>query len=498
MNKPLPHLLSKSTFIRGKKCLKSLYLNKHCKNLRDELSDQQQFIFTQGTSVGELAQQLFPGGIDCSPESYYDFQEAVVKTHKAIKEGHSVIYEAAFQFNDVLVALDILVKKDDKWYAYEVKSSTKVSETYELDATVQYYVITNSGINLQDISIIHINNEYVKNGDLDIKQLFKTVSVKNEVKLNLPSIPEDIDIMKCTLKAKEVPSINIGKHCHSPYTCDFIGNCWKHIPENDSVFDLSNARGKQWDLYNQGILKIKDIPNNFDLNEKMLIQVNGVKINESIIDNESIQSFLNDIEYPVYHLDFETYGNVIPSLDNTRPYQQVVFQYSIHKQEKPNGPVQHFEYLAEPNNLNFREELIEKMIQNCGNIGQVLVYNQGFESSKIKDMIESFPKYKLELENILSRLKDLMIPFRNKWYYTPEMKGSYSIKKVLPAIIPSLSYDSLEIKDGGTASNTFATMMNGSFGGDTESTRKNLLKYCELDTYAMVEILNKLYKETVK
>ena len=156
------HVLSKSTFIRGVQCEKSLYLNKHARNLRDEISPEQMAVFSQGTNVGELAQGLFPGGVDCTPQSYYNFQESVERTLAEIAKGTKVIYEAAFQFNGVLAALDILVLEDDGWHAYEVKSSTKVSETYEMDATIQYYAITNSGIDLKDISIVHINNQYTQ------------------------------------------------------------------------------------------------------------------------------------------------------------------------------------------------------------------------------------------------------------------------------------------------------------------------------------------------
>ena len=204
------HELSKSTFIRGIKCHKALYLNKHRKDLRDEISAQQQAIFTQGTNVGELACNLFPGGVDCTPDSFYDFEAAVEKTSQEIKKGTKIIYEAAFQFNGVLAALDILVKHDDGWRAYEVKSSTGVSETYELDATIQYYAITNSGIDLKDISIVHIDNTYVLDGELDVHQFFATVSVKERVLELLPGIPNQVAALKKVLKQDEVPEVEIG------------------------------------------------------------------------------------------------------------------------------------------------------------------------------------------------------------------------------------------------------------------------------------------------
>ncbi len=162
------HILSKSTFIKGLQCEKALYLSKYNRELKDELSSLQEAIFSQGTRVGELAQDLFPGGVDCTPESYFDFQQAVIKTQEEIKKGTKIIYEAAFQFDGVLAALDILVNDDEGWKAYEVKSSTSVTETYILDASIQYYAITNSGIELKDISIIYINNKYIRIGEINI------------------------------------------------------------------------------------------------------------------------------------------------------------------------------------------------------------------------------------------------------------------------------------------------------------------------------------------
>ena len=190
------HLLSKSTFIKGLQCNKALYFHKHRKDLRDDLDASKEAIFAQGTSVGELACELFPGGVDCTPESYFDFQKAVIRTQEEIEKGTKVIYEAAFQFNGVLAALDILVKHEDGWRAYEVKSSTKVSDTYELDASIQFYCITNSGIDLKDIFIVHINNQYVKNGPIDVHQLFTIESVLEKVQNHLAKIPNQVNHLK--------------------------------------------------------------------------------------------------------------------------------------------------------------------------------------------------------------------------------------------------------------------------------------------------------------
>jgi predicted RecB family nuclease len=487
------HILSKSSFLKGLQCEKALYLSKFHRELKDDLSAQKEAIFAQGNNVGQLSQRLFPGGIDCSPETVFDFQQAVLRTKDEIENGATIIYEAAFQFNEVLVALDILVKDEEGWKAYEVKSSTSVSNIYELDASVQYYTITNSGIELKDISIVHINNQYVKNGEIDVSQLFNIVSVKEKVMEILPKLPEQIDYLKNILKQKEIPNKEIGSHCSSPYQCDFVGHCWKEIPDY-SVFDISRLKTeKKFQLYKNGILHLKDIPEEFPLSAQQKMQVHAEKSNETIINKPAIRNFINQLNFPLYYLDFETFANAIPVLDNSRPYQQLVFQYSLHI-ENQNEKVDHYEYLAEIDGSDPREKFVNQLIKDCGKSGDIIVYNIGFEKSKIAELSKLYPQFQEELNNIIDRLVDLMIPFQNKWYYTPEMKGSYSIKKVLPALVPELSYSNLEISEGGTASNTFAEMFSGEFSGDIAKTRHDLLEYCKLDTFAMVEIMKRLRK----
>lgn len=493
MQKPI---LSKSTFIRGLQCEKSLYLYKHHYNLKDETPAQLQAIFNQGTNVGILAQELFPNGADASPSSHFKMQESVFKTNEFIKNGETIIYEATFQHNGVLAALDILVRDNDGWKAYEVKSSTSVSDTYIYDAAIQYYTIVNSGIDLKDISIIYINNQYVKNGPINIQELFTIESVFDKVQEVLPSIPAQVENLKQVIKQEAIPNIDIGAHCDSPYSCDFKGHCWKHIPEY-SIFDISNLwTSKKFQLYDQGIITLDQIDlDNNPLNANQRLQVTSELNNTTHIDKKKIAAFLEDLNYPLYFLDFETMGSAIPIYDNTRPYQQFVFQYSLHVLHKKDDEVAHFEYLAETTtNEDPRIGFVKQIINDCGTSGDILVYNIGFERSKLNDLITLFPKHANEINNIINRLKDLMIPFQKRWYYTPKMKGSYSIKYVLPALVPELSYQDLEIKEGGTASTVFAQMASGDYTGDYEKTRKDLLEYCKLDTYAMVKIFEVLTK----
>ena len=484
--------LSKSTFIRGLQCEKSLYLYKHHYNLKDPISPSLQATFDRGNTVGLLAQQLFPNGRDASPENHFKVYESVRKTNEFINQGEHIIYEATFIHNEVLCALDILVKDDEGWKAYEVKSSKEGSPTYINDAAIQYHTITNSGIDLKDISIVHINNQYIRGEELDINQLFSIESVEDRVEELLPKIPDKISKFKEVIANPSIPDIDIGGHCFKPYECDFKGECWKHIPDY-SVFNISNLRkNRMFDLYKQGVITLDQIDlDKSPLNASQTLQITSEVDGSSHIDKPKIREFINNLKYPLYFLDYETINPAIPYYNGVRPYQNLVFQYSLHIKTSPDSEVIHKEYLADPKN-DPRTDFVKRLIEDCGETGDILVYNIGFERTKTKDLIEPFPEYADELKNIIKRLKDLMIPFQKKWFYTPQMKGKHSIKKVLPALIPEMSYDDLDIQEGGTASNTFKTMIERTFEGNENEVRKQLLEYCKLDTFSMVKILEEL------
>ncbi|NER10027.1 protein of unknown function [Muriicola jejuensis] len=487
--------LSKSTFLRGLQCEKSLFLYKHHYDLKDEISAQQQAIFDQGTEIGLLAQKLFPVGVDASPSSHYEMQESVQKTKSFLEAGEARIYEATFQYNGVLAALDILVKDEDGWKGYEVKSSTSVKEVNIHDAAIQYFTIVNSGIDLVDISIVHINNQYVKQGPIDIHQLFTIESVFGRVIALQGGIPEKIKRFKQVIEGDMAPNIDIGPHCDDPYSCDFKGYCWNHVPDY-SIFNIANLRvNRKFELYDQGILTLEEVNlTEVSFSAHQHLQVESEQNGLSHIDHIKIKDFVSNLSYPLYHLDFETMSFAVPVYDHSRPYQQVPFQYSLHI-EQEDGIIEHREFLAEADqDKDPRIPFVEKLIDDLGTKGDILVYNQGFEEGKLKDLQRAFPQYEKEINAVRKRLKDLMIPFKNKWYYTPEMKGSYSIKYVLPALVPELSYDELEIREGGSASIIFSQMVSGIFNGDIQNIREALKEYCMMDTWGMVNILNELKK----
>ena len=447
---PVPkHILSKSTFMYGCQCPKRLWMHKFMPLERDIEDEAQTAIFQQGTDVGILAQQLFPGGVDASPENYYSYQRSVADTARYISEGQTIIYEAAFQFDGILCAVDILVKKNNKWYAYEVKSSCSVKEPYLQDAGLQYYVITNAGLALEDIFIVHLNSGYIRNGELEINKLFTPFSVLGFVLDFQPFIASKAAELKGVLSMKNAPSIEIGPQCDNPYTCDFYSFCSKGMEEDQPDYG------------------------------------------EALINKEAIREFTNSLQYPLYFMDFETWMAVVPEYDGHWPYRQVNFQYSVHVQQEPGEALQHHEYLAEgPHSTQL--EFIENLLQTLGNSGSIVVYNQAFENTRLRELKEEFPQLEATISGVQERIVDLMTPFRRKFYYLPEMKGSYSIKFVLPAVVPELSYESLSINNGVDASAAFYNLKHENDAAKITEVRKALLEYCGLDTLAMVKILENL------
>jgi predicted RecB family nuclease len=486
------HVLSKSTFLYGSQCTKRLYFYKFRRDLLVEISAAQQAIFDRGTSVGHLARDLFPGGKDASPATPFEYEKSVRLTKELIEAGTKVIYEAAFQYQGVLAAVDILVKRNGKWKAYEVKSSTSVKDVNVMDASLQYHVTTKSGIELADIFIVYLNNEYVRKKDVVPEELFAMESVKAEALENQAFVKEKIKELKEILVLKKEPKIDIGPHCQDPYSCDFIHHCWKHVPE-PSVFSLSRlGTSKKFELYEQGIISFEDLPEDVTLTEFQQLQVEGHLNGNSNIDKPEIKNFLKDLSYPLYFMDFETFQAAVPLYKKSRPYQQIPFQYSLHYKKSKNTEPKHFEFLAEPTE-DPRKHFIEKLLEDTSSPGKIITYNVGFEKAILNNLARDFPKYKKDIEERCDRLLDLMVPFRKGWYYKPEMNGSYSIKQVLPALVPELNYNEMEIADGSSASLAYEQMVYDP-NSDTEAIRQQLLAYCKLDTFAMVRMLDVLEK----
>lgn len=487
------HILSKSTFLRGLQCSKSLYLYKNNIQLRDKPSVEQAAIFSRGNNVGVLAQSLFPGGVDATPVKRSNNIEAVEKTKGLIESGVGIIYEAAFQYEQVLAIIDILVKKDEFWYAYEVKSSVKISQTYLLDASLQYWVISNSGLALADISLITLSNKYIRNGALNLQELFNITSVLKEALKNKEMIFEKVISSKAVVTGYIIPEVSISEHCFSPYNCDFIGTCWKNIPKN-SVFEITGiSKSEQFNLYNSGFKTVLEIPENNTLDKNVQVHIEAVKNNKIIVDQVAIKIFLNGISYPLFFMDFETFMPAVPIYDKTKAYQHIPFQYSLHFKASKNGALEHFEFLAEQG-FDPRKAFIENVLKHTETKGSILVYDSLMERNVLNGLKKEFPEFSEKVDNRLSRIVDLMIPFQDKSYYHPAMKNSFSIKNILPALVPELGFSGLKISSGSIAMIAFENLQKEMDMFKIIEIREQLLAYCKMDTLAMVKIFEILEK----
>ena len=320
--------------------------------MRDEISKAQEALFAGGTEVGIYAQKLFPDGVTV-PYEGLSSDEQLKKTAAAISEGAKTIYEGAFSHDGVFVKADILhrnrVKRgrydDDHWDIYEVKSATSQKDVYLDDLAVQYHVLTGAGLPVSRAFIIYINNQYVRQGAIDIRQLFTIVDLTDEVREQQPFIIKELGKQRRMLR-KGMPNIDIGEQCDDPYTCDFHGHCWSHLPEM-CVFNVRGRGLDKFGLYREGVIELKDIPQEcLSIDQKIQVECHLRQTN--VIRKERIRKFLQTLSYPLYFLDFETFMTAIPPFDGTRPYQQIPFQYSLHWQKKAESDLLHDEFLASP------------------------------------------------------------------------------------------------------------------------------------------------------
>lgn len=490
--------LSKSLYIRGLQCEKSLWFKKKKPEVLQAPDDGAQAVFDTGTSVGELACELFGGGERI--EYTGDFGSQMAKTKGLMGHGAKVIYEATFCFDGILVMVDILRIGKDGLIINEVKSSTSVKEVYIDDASIQYYVISSLGYKVSAVNIIHIDSGYVRGEKLELDKFFHTEDVTEQVRQKQADIPQILSKFDEILSKDTEPEIDIGPHCSNPYDCDAWKYCWREqrgIPEY-SIFDISRLRSdKKFELYKSGVVKFEDIKELDKFNASQQIQIRSELSGEQIIDKEAIKEFLETLSYPLYHLDFETFQQAVPEFVGLSPYEQIPFQFSIHKDDGK-GNLEHFEFLAEVG-ADPRYELALNLIKFIPQDACVLAYNMSFEKRVIRRLAEIYPQISNELMAIHSNIKDLMAPFVSKSYYHPKMRGSYSIKYVLPSLVPEFesAYNDLNlIHHGGEAMQAYEAMAYMP-AKERDAYKKALLAYCKLDTLAMVKVLEKL-REVIK
>jgi hypothetical protein len=479
--------LSKSSFIKGIQCHKSLYLDRYHPELKDQISESQQRIFDNGKEVGRVARDLFPGGTEIVYEGF-THQEQIEKTGEEIRRGTTTIYEAAFEHDGVFMKADILHKGPRGWDLYEVKATTKVTDVHVDDVALQDYVLTGAGLDVSTANLVHLNNQYVRQGAIEVDGLFVSEEITEAVQDRQAFVVSEIARMREVLSG-DTPPIDIGKYCGDPYPCDFHGHCWQHIPE-ESVFDLKQRGARPFELYGQGIVRLKDVPAEM-VSGKQLVQLEAFLGQTEYVNSDEVKDFLDSLWYPLYFLDFETYATPIPAFDGLKPYQQVPFQYSLHYIEREGADLRHHEFLAEPN-VDPRPELADRLLREIPKDACAIAYNAAFEIAKLRELAEFLPKCSMRLRTIIGNMRDLMAPFRQGSVYHWQMKGSYSQKAVLPALVPDLSYESMDVANGGMAMDAYANMCRCNDPAEIDRIRAALLEYCKLDTLGMVRILERL------
>ena len=504
--------LSKSKYTKFCQCDKALWLKIH-KPEEEVVDDATKRRFEQGNEVGDLAMRLFGDYKEAHAEKAngsLDLAAMTEQTRQWMAEGVENICEASFIYEGNYCAVDILRKTHDGWAIYEVKSSTYPEfegnpediEKYVPDITYQKWLLTQCGVNVTDTYLVCLNSDYFRHGELDMKKLFVIIDMKEQVTRELLSVPANVERAMKTMELVEEPMTDLGMQCHKPYPCAFWQYCTRHLPQ-PSVFNVYGGSGrgftfeKKLKCYREGNITFGS------LRDKSLGNIQDQQVSCTLdqrehIDRDEIRNFLAELSYPLYFLDFESMQDAVPQYDDTKPYSQLCFQYSLHIKKSAETPYEHREYLAPSDGSDPRRELAEQLCRDIPKDVCTLVYNKTFECSRIKEMAAIFPDLAEHLLNIEANIKDLLVPFRKGYYYVPAMGGSFSIKSVLPALFPdepSLNYHNLDerVQNGGDAMTIFPKIKDMDLA-EAAATREALLRYCELDTWAMVKVWEQLQK----
>jgi len=460
-------------------------------------------LFEMSSGAAKRAHGLIEGVVDSKilkEDGWNDIAVMREKTRGLIEKNVPAIAEATFSEKGFYCTVDILKNNfDGTWDIMEVKTSTRRIPVYFHDIAFQKYVAQLCGLRINKCHLVAINNKYVKSGEIDAKKLFNIEDITETIDPFFEEVEKNLTTAKEVVDSKEEPNIDLNESCSSPYPCSFYSHCSKHLPENN-IFNVYKMGGVEKFLnYRNGIVSFEDIrKNEIELTDMQRRQVDTVLDNlNPHVDRDGIAGFLSQLKFPIYFLDFETYSSTIPKYDGEKPFQQITFQYSLHILKKEGGKLKHKEFLAKENKREWKKlaERLSKDIKSDG--GSIVAYSKNSEIRSIKDMAKAFPHLREKLYEMADRVVDLLDVFQNGYYYNKEMEGKFSIKSVLPALFPNhpeLDYRKNEdIKGGMAASLAYATLEKRD-KKERKRIRKNLLKYCHLDTLAMVEI----YKELLK
>ena len=489
-------LLSKSRFGAGLQCPKRLFLGCYSPDLAEPPDSSQQAVMDTGIAAGRLARQTFPEG-RLIEEPYYQHDAAVTETLEALVDGSvPAIYEAAFTFDGVRVRLDILSRNADSTFdLVEVKSSTRVKEEHIPDVGIQLHVLEGSGIAVRRACLLHIDNTYVyEGGAYDVGKLFQLEDVTDRAQNFVQfEVPLSLAGMREVLRKEDPPELEIGRQCSDPYRCEFYRHCREGAPEHH-IEQLPRATsGLLQTLLDAGIRDIRRIPAGFPGLSPAQRRVRECVVTGQPHVGPGLVAALSAAEHPIHFLDFETFNPAPPIYPRTRPYQVIPFQWSLHIRDSA-GNLSHHSFLPDGDD-DPREAFVLSLLDTIEPHGTIAVYT-GFEQSRLRELANTFPQYSDRLMGLCGRMLDLHAVIRDH-YYHPGFHGSYSIKAVLPAVVPDLGYDDLEIQEGGHASVAFARIISPETGeSERRRLRRALLDYCQRDTEAMVCIMDALRRES--
>ena len=487
--------LSKSKLIAYRQCPKRLWLEIHAPELRED-SAATQANFKTGYAVGEIAQQLYDPDTQAENRQIIDAQaegysQAFART-QALLQSNRPIFEAAFCIagNEGAMAFaDVLLPNGDgSWRMVEVKSSTSVKDYHQDDIAIQAYIAKKAGVKLTHVALAHIDNTWVYQGGGDYCGLLIEQDLTAVAHEKFAEVKQWISDAHRICALDSAPQMQTGSHCDSPYACGFYAHCTADEPQAEFPIQWlprASKKIKEW-AQDNGEIEAANVPNEL-LNDKQKRVKAATLTQTPYFDLNATQAELKKHQPPIYFIDFETINLAVPIWAGTRPYQQIPFQFSAHKINE-NNELTHQAFL-DTTGADPMREFAEKLIQACEKKGAVFVYNEGFEKARITELAERFPDLRPALLAINKRIVDLL-PIARNHYYHPSQHGSWSIKKVLPAIAPELSYEDLDgVQHGGAAMEAYTEAIQP----DTTSERRaqlheQLLRYCELDTYAMIKI----------
>ena len=505
--------LSKSRYTAFCQCPKNLWL-KVFKPEEAIVDAGAQARFEQGTFVGKLAMQLFGDFKKVHaelPDGRLDLATMVEQTRQWMEEGVENIAEASFSFeyNEMsqYCAVDILRKTPDGWAIYEVKSTSfpefngqpSKLEKYAPDIAYQKWVLTQCGINVTGTYLVCLNSDYVRQGDLDIQQLFVVNDMKTMVDNEYLKVQPRVTQAMKVINSEQEPDLDLSECCMKPYGCAFWNYCKRqHGVSSPSVFDLYGVGfsfKKKLDSYHQGRITFEDLRST-SIGPIQNMQIEAALTGKEFINPAGIRKFLDKITYPIYFLDFETMQDAVPQYDGAKVYAQITFQYSLHIKPSATAAYKHSWHLALSNGKDPRRALAEQLCKDIPKDACTLAYNKTFEYNRICELAKLFPDLSDHLTNIAEHIIDLIDPFRAGDYYVPAMGGSFSIKSVLPALFPGdpeLDYHNLDdrCQNGGDAMTIFPRIQFME-PDEAEASREALKRYCELDTWAMVKVWEKL------